>query len=124
MAEVTGPISTLPGAHHSVPAGVMCDEHADRPATHRVQGETDSFGAELNDMCDECHAAYKREMAETATERATGTCDWCGRSATDLRPRRDYEEGSYGRLYDVCGACIRRQNEEAEEELERSGWYD
>ncbi|NPT59051.1 hypothetical protein [Paraburkholderia elongata] len=124
MAEVTGPISTLPGAHHAVPDGVMCDDHSDRPAMHRVQGETDSFGCELIDMCDECHAAYKREMAETAAERATGVCDWCGRQATDLRPRRDYEEGSYGRLYDVCGACIRRQNEEAEEELERSGWYD
>lgn len=124
MAEVTGPISTLPGAHHSVPAGVKCDEHPDRPATHRVQGETDSFGCELIDMCDECHATYKREMAETAVERATGTCEWCRKQATDLRSTRDYEEGSYGRLYDVCAACRKRANDEAQEELDRYGYYD
>lgn len=124
MADTTGPISTLPGANHAVPDRTMCDAHPDRPATRRVQGETDSFGCELIDMCDECHAIYKREMAETATERATGVCEWCGQPATDLRQRRDYEEGSYGSLYDVCGACIRQQNQEAAEELERSGYYD
>ncbi len=41
MAEVTGPISSLPGAYHSLPKGTMCDEHPDRPAVARVQGETD-----------------------------------------------------------------------------------
>ncbi|VWB08175.1 hypothetical protein [Burkholderia lata] len=122
MADTTGPISTLPGAHHSVPAGAMCDDHPDRPATHRVQGETDSFGSELNDMCDECYAEYKAAMAETAAERATGRCDWCDRHATDLRSARDYDEGSYGRVYDVCAACRKRQNDDLQEELDR--YYD
>ena len=27
------------------------------------------------------------------------------------RPRRDYEEGMTGRVYDVCGACVKKQNE-------------
>ena len=52
MADVTGRISTLPGSGHKVPDGTMCDNHPDRLATHRVQGETDSFGSEMNDMCD------------------------------------------------------------------------
>jgi hypothetical protein len=47
MGEVTGPISTLPGHSHQVPDGTVCDDHPDRPAVARIQGETDSFGAEL-----------------------------------------------------------------------------
>jgi hypothetical protein len=120
MADTTGPISTLPGAHYSVPAGAMCDDHPDRPATHRVQGETDSFGCELIDMCDECHSEWK---AYRDTPQG-GVCDWCGKHADKLRPRRDYDEGMCGRVYDVCVPCITRANQEAEEDLERSGWYD
>jgi hypothetical protein len=63
-------------------------------------------------------------MAETAAMRATGECEWCRKHATDLRNTRDYEEGSYGRIYRVCGACRQRVNDEAQEELERSGYYD
>lgn len=124
MAEVTGPCSTLPGAIHTVPAGTMCDDHPDREATKRVQGETDSFGSELHDMCQECYDAHKKYMADTAVERATGCCDWCKKHATDLRRMRDFEEGMGGPLYDVCGACRRRQNDELEEELRESGHYD
>lgn len=46
MAEVTGPTSYLPGHHCKLPPGTMCDEHPDRLAIARVQGETDSFGSE------------------------------------------------------------------------------
>jgi len=124
MAEVIGPCSTLPGAHHSVPKDTMCDSHPGRPATHRVQGETDSFGAELNDMCLECYEQHKVELAAYKEEMAHGTCDWCSNGATDLRDARDYDEGMYGPLYRVCGACIKRRNDAAEEELEASGYYD
>lgn len=117
MAEVTGPCSTLPGARHAVPEGTKCDDHPDREATHRVQGETDSFGSELIDMCAECHAAFKKEMADTAAERATGCCDWCKNHATDLRTMRDFEEGMAGPVYQVCGACRKRQNDELAEEV-------
>lgn len=98
----------------------MWDDHQDQPATHRVQGETDSFGSELIDMCDECHAQYKTKMAETAVERAPGTCEWCRQSATDLRRRRDYEEGMPGRLYAFCGACVKGEN--ARLEAKRDYW--
>lgn len=106
MAEVTGPISTLPGAHHSVPDGATCDTHPDRTAVVRVQGETDSFGAELNDLCAECLAELR--AYEASPEASTGRCDWCKQHATDLRDKRDWEEGTAGRVYRVCGACANR----------------
>ena len=124
MAEVIGPCSSLPGAHHPVPMGTTCDTHPGRPASHRVQGETDSFGAELNDMCQQCYEKHKVAMEKYREEHACGTCEWCGNSANDLRNRRDFEEGTCGRIYQVCGACVRKENEEAEEELRARGYYD
>lgn len=120
MADVTGPISTLPNSHHKVPDGTMCDEHSDRPAVHRVQGETDSFGSEMNDMCQECYDSHKQYLcSDAAKENRIGTCEWCQQSATDLRDARDYDEGMSGRIYRVCGPCIKRVNDAAEEELSR-----
>lgn len=120
MSDVSGPISTLPGAAHALPEGAMCDEHPDRPAIARIQGETDSFGAELHDMCAECVAEYRSHT----NDGRCGTCEWCKSQATDLRPRRDYDEGMSGRVYEVCGACVRSANQRAAEELEQSGYYD
>ncbi|WP_024516969.1 hypothetical protein [Bradyrhizobium sp. Tv2a-2] len=119
MADVTGPISTLAGAMHGVPDGQMCDRHPDRPAIARVQGETDSFGCEMHDMCKEClddHRAYKN--SPEAAERRKGKCEWCKNDATDLRDARDFEEGLSGRVYRVCGACINRQQDELRAELD------
>jgi hypothetical protein len=113
MAEVIGPCSTLPGRHHDLPDGTMCDQHPDRPAVARVQGETDSMGAELNDMCQECLDEDRQAMAEADH---SGVCDWCGQHRPKLRPRRDYEEGMYGRVYDVCDPCIKRENDDLEKE--------
>jgi hypothetical protein len=124
VAHVINSCSTLPGALHKVPEGMTCDDHPELPAAYRVQGETDSFGAELIDMCEACYTEYKQYKADTAVERATGCCDWCKNHATDLRTMRDFEEGSCGRLYDVCGACRKRQNDELEEELRANGHYD
>ena len=101
MADVTGPISTLPGSTHCVPSGTMCDDHADRPAVARVQGETDSFGSEMMDMCAECFAALSR----TENHNAGGICDWCKQEVSELHHRRDYEEGSCGPVYQVCEEC-------------------
>lgn len=115
MAEVTGPIRTLPGAVHELPEGAKCDEHPDRPAVARIQGETDSFGSELNDMCQECADEYR--AWRRSPEASTGQCEWCEREATDLRATRDYDEGMYGRVYEVCGACRKRVNDEAAAEL-------
>lgn len=120
MGEVTGPISTLPGAGHDFPDGTVCDEHSDRPAVARIQGETDSFGAELNDMCRECLDAYRDEMKNADW---SGKCDWCGHHKPRLRPRRDYEEGMSGRVYDVCDDCIKRIEDEDRAYLDRFDDY-
>lgn len=121
MADVIGPCSTLPGRSHDFPDGTMCDQHPDRPAVARIQGETDSFGAELNDMCQECLDEDRKAMAEADH---SGVCDWCKNKAPRVRPQRDYEEGMSGRVYDVCDACIKRVNDEAERDLEARGYYD
>jgi hypothetical protein len=120
MADVTGPISTLPGSIHACPAEAMCDDHPDRPAVTRIQGETDSFGSEMFDACGECAAEHRKHKSEARN----GICDWCNGQAADLRPRRDYDEGMVGPVYDVCGACVRAENERAHEELKESGYYD
>lgn len=130
MSDVTGPISSLPGTSHSVPKGMECDYHPGVPAVARIQGETDSFGCEMEDICQQCldeRRAYRCSdagKAEALAER-TGVCDWCKEAATDLRNARDYDEGMYGPVYRVCGGCIKRQNDEINEELSRyDGQFD
>lgn len=114
MGDVTGPISTLPGSSHDFPDGAVCDDHPARPAVARIQGETDSFGSEMWDMCEQCREEYRTKMRDADT---SGVCDWCGEHKPKLRPRRDYEEGLCGRVYDVCPDCIQRVNDDAEKEL-------
>ena len=114
MADVTGPISTLPGRVHNLPAGTMCDSHPDRPAAARVQGETDSFGCEMYDLCSECLAEHRAYAA--SAEARSGQCDWCKQQATDLSNRRDMDEGMAGRVYRVCGACRKRDDARIAEE--------
>lgn len=114
MADVSGPVRTLPGSRSAVPEGMMCDAHPDKPAVCRVRGETDSFGAEFLDLCQEC----LDELAQNEASSRSGRCDWCGCEAPDLRPRRDFEEGMCGRVYNVCGACVRRENEQLRAELD------
>jgi hypothetical protein len=102
----------------------MCDDHPERAAYKRVQGETDSFGAEFHDMCKECYEKHRIDMEEYRAQAAIGKCEWCGSHATDLRKRRNMDEGLSGRIYDVCGTCVQREMEWLEEELENSGYYD
>lgn len=119
MADVTGPISTLPGTRRD-PKG-MCDHHPRRKATHRIQGETDSFGCEMHDLCDECAKRFRAEMR--SAEARTGECDWCGLEATNLSARRDWEEGMSGPVYQVCGACVKRRSEEDRADAEYDDRY-
>lgn len=100
MADVIGPNSYLPGKELSVPTGMMCDEHEDVVATHRIVGETDSFGSELIDMCDACYAKYLEY-----DQKAEGDeCERCG-SKENVGYVRDPEEGSCGPVYHLCGRC-------------------
>lgn len=126
MNDVTGPISTLPGSSHKLPDGTMCDRHPDRPAVARVQGETDSFGCEMNDLCRECLEA-DRTYARSAEARA-GRCDWCKTEVSDLRNARDFDEGLHGPVYRICGKCQKRRDDRIQSELDeqegRYGYFD
>ena len=121
MADVTGPISSLPGSEHAVPEGMTCD-NCEAPATHRIQGETDSFGSEMMDLCDPCYSNVK--LIRTIYEEKVGRCDWCNTAATDLRSHRDFEEGRYGPVYRVCGNCTREEAARCQQDLEESGYAD
>jgi len=127
MSEVIGPISTLSGTYHDCPEGQMCDQHPDRLSVARIQGETDSFGCEMHDMCQECLDDDKAwRKSPEAAEYRKGRCDWCKEDALDLRDARDYEEGLCGRVYRVCGACIKKQNDNlvAEDQRDLDDWDD
>lgn len=116
MADVSnGPVSSLPGQLFSAPVGTKCDEHPERDAVRRIQGETDSFGCEYYDMCQECLDEHDRESCEADY---SGKCDWCHKQANHLSPHRDIEEGSYGRVYEVCKPCIDAERQRWEEEDE------
>lgn len=123
MSDVTGPISTLPGAGHRVPDGMECDYHPGVPATARIQGETDSMGCEMEDLCDPCAKARRAQMSASRAEARCGKCDWCKKEATDLREARDYEEGMNGPVYRVCGSCIKCRDDRIAEENERYDYY-
>lgn len=125
MADVTGPISSLPGSGHAVPDGQKCDAHPDRDAVARIQGETDSFGCEMIDMCQECFdAELAWHQSDEAAAWRKGKCEWCRNEATDLRDTRDYEEGLHGRVYRVCGSCIKHRDDELRRELDSYDWDD
>lgn len=117
MADVTGPISTLPGTRHSMPEGTMCDFHPDRPATARVQGETDSMGCEMHDLCADCAKADRDERRKPTV----GKCSWCKADEVELRHTRDYEEGMNGPVYEVCAECIKRRDDRLKAELDSYG---
>jgi len=113
MADVIGPNSFLPGQVLSTTATAMCDDHPDRPAYKRIVGETDSFGSELIDLCQECYTAHINHVPEPIC----GNCAWCKKHSDNLKPTRDFEEGLHGPVYDVCPGCRQRQNDDAAAEL-------
>lgn len=103
MADVIGRNSYVPGQQLKVPDGTMCDEHADRPATHRIVGESDSFGSELVDFCEECYQKYQKAKSSALLEEKY--CEICKNMKKFVKPRRDPEEGSSGRVYEMCSLC-------------------
>ena len=116
MADVTGPTNKLPGDQCHLPKGAMCDYHPDVLAVARVQGETDSFGSENEDLCQAC---VDQAAVETAAYKLIPRCcDWCKKSSLSCAPARDYNEGSCGPVYDVCQMCRGKQQDDAQEELD------
>lgn len=90
-------------------------------ATVRIQGETDSFGAEYHHYCEACYK-LEQEIQDYCTAKHAGDeaqCEWCSKVTTqkDLRFTRDIDEGSSGPVYEVCGSCRARQADRIAEEL-------
>lgn len=106
----------MPGSGHHLPKGTTCDLHPDQPAVARIQGETDSMGAELNDMCQACLDAHRKHRAKRDT---SGICDWCKKQVERRGETRDYDEGLHGPLYMVCQPCVQRRDQRLQEELDR-----
>lgn len=115
MAHVSGPTSGMPGRILEPIKGHTCDTegHEDRPSVKMVQGETDSFGAEYCDLCEEC---YKKELGRKR-EKEISTCEWCKTPNVEVHLSRDYSEGMHGPVYSVCLSCIHKQNDELDDEL-------
>lgn len=116
MADVIGPGRQLPGSLLAVPNGMMCDYHPNVLAVKRVVGETDSFGSEVEDLCQECYDQHVHAMATTDS---SGRCDWCKQEKPELHSHRDIEEGSHGPVYQVCRECIDAERARWKEESGR-----
>lgn len=112
MADVTGPVTTLPGSRRKVPPGTICDS-CDEPAITRIQGETDSFGAEFADVCQ----VHLDELLGAESD-TSGKCDWCGNEVESRSPRRDSDEGMHGPVYFVCAPCADQDHEALAREAE------
>lgn len=112
MADVTGPIRSMPGSRHVCPANSTCDD-CGALATVRIQGETDSFGSEMADLCAECYAQMQASCLEV--ESTPSQCDWCHTLASGCKTHRDFEEGMSGPVYMVCRACRKAELERLEE---------
>ena len=88
-------------------------------ATYKVIGECDSMGCEWIFLCDK-HLS-EHDVAMAAADKS-GTCDWCKTDQPEVRPHRDFEEGSNGPVYDVCTNCLRAESARVSEELGEQDW--
>lgn len=87
------------------------------PADIRVQGETDSFGAEYHDLCHACHKASRE--AELAFKAEYDRCDTCGEQAI-TSPYRCADEGMCGPVYNDCDKCAKERRKREFEEYKRN----
>ncbi len=93
--------------------GYNCD--CNNLAVKRVQGETDSFGAEYFYYCHECYDKMKVDQDKIDAE--PEVCNWCKETAI-LHPERNWEEGLNGPVYYICDKCSSKQHKDMMEELE------
>lgn len=119
MAYIPGQLLPASVAIHNG-YGSICED-CNEPAVTTLVGETDSFGSEFHPLCqkhkDEYIVARDKEQ-EDEENNPTGCCDWCKRSHVKVRPHRDFEEGSCGPVYDVCDACIAKEQASLDDEYD------
>lgn len=124
---------SLPGQYVSLNDdewGLMCYVHHDRPATKRICTESDSFGSEYHNMCDECNEEHIADKAAIdADPERWETCK-CGNREPRMIQYRDMDEGMHGPVYEHCSVCHEKWNQRiAEEEAffdqdDDDDWYD
>lgn len=102
----------LPGQTIKPDPNEVCETHSDRPATHCIVGETDSFGSEFMHLCTECFTKTKQQIENPEPR----NCDWC-KTLDICKPMRDIDEGSSGPVYYVCTACRKRYNAALDQEI-------
>lgn len=114
----------VPGDTLPLRQGAVCDKHPRRLAVKRICTEADSFGIETTNLCQACHESYLRKIQQHHSGNATDICDWCHGEypASQVKPHRDFEEGSSGPVYQVCQQC--RVAEAARVALELGDDYD
>lgn len=75
--------------------------------THKVVGETDSFGSEFLYFCDECNEENLKHAKENPL---IDQCEWCGTPSVKLKHYRAPDEIN-GPVYEVCADCISKSVE-------------
>lgn len=100
-----GPVFTLPGDVRELQdkENQPCERCSAKPATHRLQGETDSFGCEYSYFCTDCLAKAKAQIAVEPM-----TCEQCQTVSTEVMALRDPEEGLTGPVIHLCPTCNNR----------------
>lgn len=105
---INGPTSTLPGHLWPAEPGDMCAEHPSRQAVKKIQTETDSFGFETLEVCQECLDNYHKTRAEKLANPDPEDffdCEGCSVRDKTVKPARDPEEGMAGPVYYWCAEC-------------------
>lgn len=95
-----GPVNTIPGDIFLCGQGHSCINHENIIAEAAIQTETDSMGCEYKFVCPMCLTQHLKNC----NNEQELYCEHCG-LLKNTKPRRDPEEGSSGRLYNICDEC-------------------
>lgn len=112
----------LPGQSVSVEDdewGTKCNWHPEVVATHRICSESDSFGSEYANFCNDCWE--ERQLAIKAKEQDPeqwDSCRKCGENVPRLSSYRDPDEGMHGPVYEACPDCVSKFWKRYQEECE------
>ena len=110
-------MASLPGSR-STPRddewGLNCLNHPDVLAVVRICTESDSFGSEYENYCQECMDQPMPEDEEVEEE----CCPECGLMNGPIYPYRDPDEGSHGRVYYQCKVCQTTRADILREEMD------
>lgn len=102
--------------------GTFCYEpgHDDRKAFKRICNESDSFGSEYYNFCEECWDTYQKALEKKRNDPEQWEhCRECGAKVPELISYRDMDEGMHGPVYEHCESCHVKMNERISREYEQ-----